>query len=154
MGHGSRATARRWPIRPETSGGRVWAYSSWLCPTSRADCGGVDRRAHLLEGAAPANIGNRLVDVGVSRLRLFLQQRRDRHDHAALAVAALRHVEIDPGLLDFGEHSVLGEALDGGDLLAGRVAGYDAARARRHAVDMHGAGAALRDTAAVLCPGH
>src|SRR5262245_66427505 len=52
----------------------------------------MDRRAHLLEGAATADIGDAGVDVGVGRLRLVLEQLSDGHDHAALAVAALRHV--------------------------------------------------------------
>src|SRR4051795_13122592 len=54
--------------------------------------GGVNRFTRLLERAASADVGDRLVDIGVRRLRLFLEQRRDRHDHAALAIAALRHV--------------------------------------------------------------
>src|ERR1700752_2514100 len=35
--------------------------------------GGVDRLAHLLEGAAATDIGDGLVDVLVGRLRFFLQ---------------------------------------------------------------------------------
>src|ERR1043166_8667293 len=114
---------------------------------------GVDRRAHLLEGAAPADVGDLAIDVGVGGLRLVLQQIGDRHDHAALAVAALRHVVIDPGLLHLVQHAVLGEALDGGDLLADRLAHRKRAGARRDAVDMHGAGATLRDAAAVFGAG-
>src|SRR6266705_1720064 len=70
----------------------------FMIPSSRAR-GHVDRLAHLLIGAATANVGNGGVDVRVGRLRLLLEERRDRHDHAALAVAALRHVVRDPGLL-------------------------------------------------------
>src|SRR5262245_53995088 len=58
--------------------------------------GGVDRRAHLMEGAATADIGDAGVDVGVGGLGLLLEQRRHRHDHPTLAVAALRHVVLDP----------------------------------------------------------
>ena len=122
-------------------------------PSLYAFRGGVDRRAHLLEGAATADVGDLAVDVGVGRLRLVLEQFGDRHDHAALAIAALRHVIVDPGLLYFMQHAVLGEALDGDDLLADRGARRERARARRHAVDVHGAGAALRDAAAVLGAG-
>src|SRR4051794_20332049 len=46
--------------------------------------GAVDRRAHLLEGAASADIRDRLVDVLVGRLGLLGEQRGHRHDHAAL----------------------------------------------------------------------
>src|ERR1043166_3937413 len=47
---------------------------------------GVNCRAHLLEGAAPADVGDLPIDVGVGRFRLELEQLRDRHDHAALAI--------------------------------------------------------------------
>src|SRR5262249_52885486 len=107
----------------------------------------------LLEGAASANVGDGFVDVGVGRLRLVLEKRRDGHDHAALAVAALRNVVIDPGLLHPMHGAGRGQALDSGDLLAlsradGKRAGTD-----RLAVDVDGAGAALRDAAAILGAG-
>src|SRR6187402_684425 len=53
--------------------------------------GGVDCLADLLEGPATADIGDGLVDVLVGRLRLLLEKCCDRHDHAALAIAALRN---------------------------------------------------------------
>src|SRR5262249_787495 len=81
------------------------------------------------------------------------EQRRHRHDHAALAVAALRHVIVDPGLLHFAELAVLRDALDRGDLLAGGVADLHRARPRRDAVDVNRAGAALPDAASVFCSG-
>src|SRR6478609_5130400 len=65
--------------------------------------GHVDRFAHLLEGAAAADVGDRCVDVGVGRLGLLLEERGHGHDHSRLAVAALRHVVRDPGLLHVGE---------------------------------------------------
>ena len=109
--------------------------------------------AHALEGAAAADVGDRRVDVGVGRLRLLLEQRRDRHDHAALAVAALRNIVIDPGLLHLVQHAVLREPFDRGDLLAGHRGERHRARAHGDAVDVHGAGAALRDAAAVFRAG-
>src|ERR1041385_8673187 len=45
---------------------------------------GVDRRAHFLEGAASTDVGDRIVDVLVGRLRLFIEQCRHRHAHSAL----------------------------------------------------------------------
>src|SRR5262245_5020759 len=152
MARGSRVTGRRLPTLQEMIGDRVWACNSW-CPPLRADRG-MDRRAYLLERSAPTDIGDCVVDVGVGWLRVFLQQSRDCHDHAALAVAALRHVEVDPGLLNLGQNAVLGEAFYGGDLLPDGIAGRDAARTNRRAVNVHGAGAALRDSASVFCPGH
>src|SRR6185295_2710257 len=112
----------------------------------------VDRFADLLEGAAATDIGDRLVDILVGRLRLLGEKRGDRHDHPALAVAALRHVVRDPGLLHLGEHAALREALDGGDLLAGGVADLHRAGTDRLSVYVNRAGAALRDAAAVFCP--
>src|SRR3954454_2781547 len=108
-----------------------------------AGCGGVDRRAYLLEGATAADVGNRLVDVLVGRLRLFGEQGRHRHDHSALAVTALRHVIRYPGFLHLGELAVDRQAFDRGDLLAGRVGDGQRARASRDTVDMHRAGTAL-----------
>src|SRR6185295_9148269 len=100
-----------------------------------------------------ADVGDRLVDILVGRLWLFGEQRRDRHDHSALAVAALRHVVRDPGFLHLGELAVLGETLDGGNLLAGRIADLHRAGARRYAVDVNRAGPALRDAASVFRSG-
>src|SRR3954471_6268635 len=113
--------------------------------------GGVNRLAHLLIGAAAADVGHRRVDLGVGRRGLGGEQRGSRHDHAALAVTALGNVVFEPSLLDLVQLAVLGEALDGGDLLAARDgAQRHMAGARRHAVDVHRAGAALGDAAAVL----
>src|SRR2546425_12852325 len=79
---------------------------------------GVDRFTHLLERAAPADVRDRRVDIGVGRLRFVLEEGGHRHDHARLAVATLRHLVVDPGLL----HLVQGtigrrQALDCPDLL-------------------------------------
>src|SRR3954453_17625443 len=109
--------------------------------------------ADALIGAAAADIGHRGVDVGGGRLRVFLQQRCRGHDLAGLAVAALRHVDRGPGLL----HRMRGigrEAFDCDDLVAGLHRGKrDRAGALHLAVDVHRAGAALRDTAAVFGAG-
>src|SRR5437899_3425628 len=67
---------------------------------------GVNGLAHLLERAAAADVGDPRVDVGIGRLRLVLQERRHRHDHPGLAVAALGHLVVDPRLL----HRVQGAA--------------------------------------------
>ena len=110
-------------------------------------------RADALIGAAATDVGHRLVDVLVGRLRRLLEQRRRCHDLAGLAVAALRHVDREPSLLHR-VRAVGREALDGDDRV-GRlhVADADRARALHLAVDVHGAGAALRDAAAVFRAG-
>src|SRR5712672_3923172 len=115
--------------------------------------GGVDCLADLLEGSASADIGDGVVDILVGRLRLFLEQGRDRHDHAALAIATLRNVVRDPGLLHLVQRAIAGEAFDGGDLFAGGFADRDAAGAHRNAVDMDRAGPALCNAATVFGPG-
>src|ERR1700752_3454037 len=76
--------------------------------------GGVDRLAHLLEGSAATDIGDGVVDVLVGWFRLFFQERRHRHDHAGLAISALRHVVGDPGLLHLVQLAVCGgQTFDG-----------------------------------------
>src|SRR5215475_5034911 len=123
-----------------------------MCCSSSARRG-VDRLAHLLEGTAATDIGDRLVYIPVGRLRLLLEQRRHCHDHSALAVTALRNVVLDPGLLHLMQCTATRKALYGGDLFASSLADSDATGARRHAVDMHRAGATLCDTAAILGAG-
>src|ERR1700737_742970 len=91
--------------------------------------GGMNRLARLLEGAAAADIGNGLVDVLIGRLRLLLEQRGDGHDHAALAIATLRHIVVDPGLLHLVQGPVRRQPFNGGDLLADRFADQYAAGA-------------------------
>jgi len=76
-----------------------------------------------------------------------------RHDHAALAIAALRNIIGDPGLLHLVQRAIGAEAFDGGDLFAGGFADRDAARAHRDPVDMDGAGAALCNAASVFGSG-
>src|SRR6185436_3972675 len=103
--------------------------------------GGVDRLANLLEGSATADIGDGLVDVLVGRLRLLLEKGCDGHDHAALAIAALRNVVGHPRLLHPVKRAVVaGKAFDRGDLLAGRLADRDPAGAHRDPIDVNGAG--------------
>src|SRR4051812_27409398 len=148
---------RRWPFPKITF---------FMALSSRPAAGAIGRAAigltagRLMHGLADAlirpaaaNVGHRLVDVGIGRLRLLLQQRRRRHDLPGLAVTALRHVDRGPCLL----HRVrrIGrEALDGADLVA-RLHGAERHRAGalHFAVDVHRACAALRDAAAVFGAG-
>src|SRR6516164_11589166 len=123
------------------------------CPPCSRARRGVDRRAHLLIGAAAADVADIGVDVGIGGFGLLLEQRRHRHDHPALAIAALRHVVLEPGLLHLVQGAARGKPLDRGDLLAFRRAHRHRARAHGHAVHVHGAGAALGDAAAVFGSG-
>src|SRR6266446_9113722 len=101
----SRPSARPVPTAavPMTKARRL-SVGIWFMAASSNVGGGVDCLAHLLEGAAAADIGDGFVDVLVGRLRLLLEKRRHRHDHAGLAIPALRNVIGDPGLLDFVQH--------------------------------------------------
>src|SRR5215813_6033653 len=114
---------------------------------------GVDRSAHLLEGATATDIGDRAIDVRVRGLWLVLEQSRHRHDHSCLAIAALWHVVLDPGPLHLVQSAAVGKPLDRRDVLA--VGGADGKRAGAHrlALNMNCTGAALGNTAAILGAG-
>src|SRR5215212_6222513 len=112
--------------------------------------GGVDRLAHLLEGAAAADIRDGFVDVLVRRFRFVLEKRGHGHDHARLAVAALRNVIGYPGLLHLVQGARRREPLDRGDLFANGFADEDATRAHGNAIDMDGAGPALCNAATIF----
>src|SRR5258705_1597119 len=133
-----------------TTKARRLSWGIWVMASSSSVRGGVNGFTHLLEGAAAADVGNGVVDVGVSRLGLLLEQSRDRHDHAALAIAALRNVVIDPGLLHPGQHAVERESLDRGDLLADGFADLHATGSHRDAIDLTRPRPALGDAAPKL----
>jgi len=75
------------------------------------------------------------------RIGVLRQQRGCLHDLAGLAVAALRHLLGDPGLLQ-GMIALGAEAFDGRDLLADGVAEGGLAGAYGFTVDVNGTGAA------------
>ena len=81
-------------------------------------------------------------------------KRRRRHDLPRLAVAALNHFEIKPGLLHLGAGLGRADALNCGDGAAANRSDRQKTRAHRVAVDMHGAGATLGDAAAVFGASH
>src|SRR3954471_4012632 len=131
----------------------LMARSLRLAAGGRATGCHVDRFADALIGAAAADVGHRRVNVLVGRPRVLLQERRRRHDLAGLTVAALRHVDRRPGLLHR-MRRVRRKPLDGDDLVGGLdAADRNRARAHHFAVDVHRAGAALRDAAAVFRAG-
>src|SRR3954453_3898282 len=55
--------------------------------------------AHM-RAAAAFEAGERVLDLGIVRLLVLVEQRRRRHDPAVDAIAALRHLLFDIGLLD------------------------------------------------------
>ena len=89
-----------------------------------------------------------------SGLRRGREQRRGRHDLARLAVAALDHFELEPGLLHLRAGGVAPTPSIVVTARSRDRADRQHAGAHRLAVEMHGAGAALRDAAAELGAGH
>src|SRR6202047_3371486 len=73
----SRASARAAPAAavPMTKARRL-SLGIWFMVRSSSVRGGVDRLAHLLEGAAAADIGDGAGDVGVGRIRVGLEHGR------------------------------------------------------------------------------
>src|SRR3546814_9638465 len=55
----------------------------------------MERGADARIGAAATDIGDGVVDLGVSGIGVLLQQSRDRHQHARLAIAALGNLMLD-----------------------------------------------------------
>src|SRR2546423_12846802 len=153
-----RPAAGRWKpmTRPAPATVAVWRNSrrvtSGAALMSRSLCGAMDGGADPLVGAAATDIGHRRVDVGVRGMRILREQRRGGHDLPRLTVAALRHVFFDPGALHR-VGAVLGQAFDRGHALAGDGRHRQDAGARRDAVQVDGAGAALGDAAAELGAG-
>src|SRR5687768_2490746 len=112
----------------------------------------VDRLAHATIGPAAAKVPDGRVDLRVGGLGMLLEQRRHRHDHSGLAVAALRHLVLDPRLLH-AMQSALAQPLDGEHVLPrGGRRGRDA-RPHRRPIHVHGARTALGHAAPVLRAG-
>src|SRR5690606_10583059 len=86
-------------------------------------------------------------NFGVGRVWIPIEQRPGRQDLAALAIAALGHLLVDPGLLQGIELAVPREAFERRDLTADRRGGSHA-RAGRYTIHQHGADAALAEPAA------
>ena len=122
---------RRRAIRRE----RVHDRPPFAGVAPRGELGGaLDAGANAdVRRAATQVAGHRAVDVGVGRMRVAFEQRRRGHDLAGLAIAALRHVELTPGLLQR-MLSARVEALDRRDLRASDARDRRLTRARRRAV--------------------
>src|SRR3989441_2561423 len=98
---------------------------------------------------APAQVaGERLLDVGFTRVLAGGQEGGGLHDHAVDAVAAVHGLLIDKGLLHGMRPLRRAETFQRDDLLCpDRREGHHAG-AHRLAVEMHGAGAALSEATA------
>src|SRR3984957_3897359 len=113
-----------------------------------------DRRADAHVGPAAANVSRHgRINVRIFGVRGGVEQRRRRHDLPGLAVAALDHLQIQPCLLHLRAGRGGADALDGRDRALADRPHRQETGAYRRAVDMHGAGAALRYAAPELGAG-
>src|SRR5439155_8296491 len=94
------------------------------------------------------------VDVAIGRVGLGGEQRRCGHDLAGLAIAALRHLQLDPGLLDLLAGWGGTDGFDRSDPLAARGRDRRDARAHRLAIKMDRARAAQSEAATEFRAGH
>src|SRR5258708_4810329 len=101
-----------------------------------------------MRAAAAFEAGEPGTDLGIARMRIVGEERGRRHDPAIDAVAALRHLLVDPGLLELMRLLRRAEPGERRDLAAGRRRDRGDAGADGAAVEMDGAGAALREAAA------
>ena len=127
MTKGSRSSARRLVERRADAAGRTTASVPTAFPDSRRDrapaaeassCAGQRRRQphggdDLDMRAAAAEVeAQRLADFGLRRIRIGVDQRAGGHDHAVEAIAALRGVAGDEGLLHGIKPVARGQALE------------------------------------------
>src|SRR5262245_31691592 len=99
-------------------------------PCGRLSGGGVgrsdarrrfDRGPDARVGTAAADVAlHRGIDVGIGGLWVGRDQCAGGHDLTGLAIAALRHVQRQPGRLDLSARRRAADRLDGRDLLANR----------------------------------
>ncbi len=102
-------------------------------------------------GAAPAKIaGQSLLDLRIGGFGSFIEQCLGRHDHAVDAVAALRGLLIDEGLLNLVQFLGRAQTFQRGDRLILDCADRRDTGANGVAVHNHRASAALRHAAAEL----
>src|SRR5215813_3930784 len=118
------------------------------------DFGGATDRLHdpLISAATAKIVRHRGLDLRQRRVLALGDQGGGRHDLAALAIAALRHADLDPGLLDR-MRAVGRQPLDRGNALANRGRRRQLARLHCLPVDMDGAGATARDTTPIFGAG-
>src|SRR5712691_8812718 len=150
----SQSTTNHRPPRRSRSESRGESLPCWIGPSMTPSY--PPRFAELFDGgtnpgiaSAAADIARHgCVDLGITRPRGVREQRRGGHDLAALAIAALRHVQGQPFLLnplsDFGPAN----SLDGGNGQVAHGVQPHLAGSRRRAIRMHGASSALADAAA------
>src|SRR5215831_20145163 len=124
---------------------------SWSSPPVRLHHPHDGAYDTVVAAAATQIAGERPANLGFGRLRIALEQVGRRNDHAAGAIAAMRGLLVDEGLLQWMQLVEGAEPLQRGDLVGTEVRDRHHAGAHDRAVDEHRAGAALREPAAELC---
>src|SRR5207245_354379 len=110
---------------------------------------GVDRPQHpRVREAAAQHAGQRLLNLGVARRGVLIEESLRRQDDAAEAKAALRRLLVDERFLNRVRVVRRTETFERGDLGAVHRADRRDARADRAAADDDRAGAALPEAAA------
>src|SRR2546422_813823 len=80
---------------------RLEVMSGPFLVTRRSMRRALDPGADARIGPAATDVsGHGIVDIAIGRVGLSGEQRRCGHDLAGLAIAALRHLQLDPCLLD------------------------------------------------------
>jgi hypothetical protein len=130
-----------------------------MSESSLLDCGLYmgERRGGFVDGLADAQVGaaaaeiaaHGFIDVAVCGYWMFGEQSGSRHDLPGLTVAALRDIDLKPGLLQ-GVGVIGREAFERSDVGVGCVGEPGQAGACGVAVKVNGAGATLADAAAIL----
>src|SRR5258708_672960 len=149
---------RREMLRPELSSGTATMRSIVMSGALLVSAGTMRR---MLDSLADSHVstaatdvpGHGGVDVAIGRARLRGEQCRRGHDLAGLAITALRHLQVDPRLLDLLPCRRGAYRLDRGDALAGRRGDRRDARAHWLAVEVDRARAAQRRSTTELGAG-
>src|ERR1700733_9768262 len=154
--------SRNPPAKPPVNRPRREIRSGTLCPTLMARPSRLTPGSSLLDCGANAHISatatdisrHRGIDIRIIRIERGCEQGCRRHDLARLAIAALDHFQIEPGLLHLCAGRRGADTFDGGDDAVAHRADGQHTRAHRLTIDMHCAGAAQGNAAAELRSGH
>jgi hypothetical protein len=114
----------------------------------------LNSRNNVRVGAAAANVSAHQFANLIGSFRFaFRYQRGGRADLTGCAVAALKRIVVDEGLLELIENSICRQAFNGGDVLGIMHDGQGQARVNTPAIHQYRAGATLTVIATFFCPG-
>src|SRR6267143_1080018 len=159
------ATYDTWPVTfsgpsgrgmesPTPLTSRVVFITDMRSPFRRHAGGLGDRGDHRRVAGAAAEVArDRVADLLLRRLRVLVEQRRRRHQHAGNAESALGHAVAYERILHRRERSAPRQPLDGRDRPAARLHGQHEAARHEVAVEMDGACAAIAGPAPLLGTG-